>query len=265
MQTDDPATREAPEELAQIRSLLRPPPVPGLSDWGISPAPSGSCSPEVEVTFISTYVLYFSKLSTQAKLAQFHQLKRDLTHPKHFNDSLMANRSFRNPHLYTKLVEFVDVDERTTNFPKDIWDPEDVKDEWFADKIGTWAFASAHPRGADAVMSTTCSFLLGATSSAYTTYNPCPHPTSHICAQTCLFGRAMSEAEYQKQRSEQQQANASKRSHLEFAPASSKATGLQPRSADRELSSGAKKARTQGYGPPQRISGISREKGTRWR
>jgi len=49
----------------------------------------------------------------------------------------MSNRSFRNPHLYAKLVEFVDVDERTTNFPLDIWNPEDVNDEWFADRIGT--------------------------------------------------------------------------------------------------------------------------------
>lgn len=49
----------------------------------------------------------------------------------------MSNRSFRNPHLYTKLVEFVDVDERTTNFSRDLWDPNDVKPEWFADRIGT--------------------------------------------------------------------------------------------------------------------------------
>jgi hypothetical protein len=48
----------------------------------------------------------------------------------------MSNRSFRNPHLYAKLVEFVDVDERTTNFPKEIWDPHDVQEDWFADKIG---------------------------------------------------------------------------------------------------------------------------------
>jgi hypothetical protein len=49
----------------------------------------------------------------------------------------MSNRSFRNPHLYAKLVEFVDVDERTTNFPKDMWDPDDIRPEWFADSIGT--------------------------------------------------------------------------------------------------------------------------------
>ena len=50
----------------------------------------------------------------------------------------MSNRSFRNPHLYTKLVEFVDVDERTTNFPKDIWDPENVQKDWFAHQIGKY-------------------------------------------------------------------------------------------------------------------------------
>ena len=72
----------------------------------------------------------------KAKLAQFLALKRDPAHPKHFNDSLMSNRSFRNPHLYAKLVEFVDVDERTTNFPRSIWDPMDVRDEWFAERIG---------------------------------------------------------------------------------------------------------------------------------
>lgn len=48
----------------------------------------------------------------------------------------MANKAFRNPHIYAKLVEFVDVDEMGTKFPKDIWDPFDLKPEWYADKIG---------------------------------------------------------------------------------------------------------------------------------
>jgi hypothetical protein len=67
----------------------------------------------------------------------------------------MSNRSFRNPHLYAKLVEFVDVDERTTNFPRDIWDPNDVREEWFADRIGTCPpqrvleeLCSCHPKNA---------------------------------------------------------------------------------------------------------------------
>ncbi|KAI0266555.1 HCNGP-like protein-domain-containing protein [Gloeopeniophorella convolvens] len=91
----------------------------GVQDWGIPAASTAPYDPAIE-----------------AKLAKFHELKRDPDQPKHFNDSLMSNRSFRNPHLYAKLVEFVDVDERATNFPKNIWDPHDVQDGWFADKIG---------------------------------------------------------------------------------------------------------------------------------
>lgn len=48
----------------------------------------------------------------------------------------MSNRSFRNPHLFAKLVEFVDVDERTTNFTSDVWALDDFEPEWYADKIG---------------------------------------------------------------------------------------------------------------------------------
>ncbi|KAH7926146.1 hypothetical protein BV22DRAFT_1128420 [Leucogyrophana mollusca] len=117
-----PATSSAGEtdELIRLQALLRPPPISGVSDWGIPPESSSLCDPV-----------------TEAKLAQFHTLKRDPQNPKHFNDSLMSNRSFRNPHLYAKLVEFIDVDERTTNFPEDIWNPSNVQKEWFADSIGT--------------------------------------------------------------------------------------------------------------------------------
>ncbi|KAF8825803.1 HCNGP-domain-containing protein [Lentinula edodes] len=107
--------------LARIRALLCPPPIPGLADWGIPPEAETACDPELE-----------------AKLKQFHQLK-SLPTPKHFNDTLMSNRSFRNPHLYAQLVEFVNIDERTTNFPKDIWNPDEVRDgEWDAEKIAKY-------------------------------------------------------------------------------------------------------------------------------
>ncbi|KAG2154135.1 HCNGP-like protein-domain-containing protein [Suillus bovinus] len=109
---------EEADEISHIRQLLRQPPIPGFTDWGISPASLSPYDPVI-----------------QTKLAQFHALKQDSEHPKHFNDSLMSNRSFRNPHLYAKLVEFVDVDERTTNFPKDMWDPDDMRSEWFANSI----------------------------------------------------------------------------------------------------------------------------------
>ena len=96
----------------------------------------------------------------QHKLAQFHALKRDPAQRRHFNDSLMASRAFRNPHLYAKLVEFVAADERATNFPRRAGDPfalvsladggatdsaidvdgdEGLRPEWFVDNIGACA------------------------------------------------------------------------------------------------------------------------------
>ncbi|KAF9443065.1 HCNGP-domain-containing protein [Macrolepiota fuliginosa MF-IS2] len=118
--SDQNRTPTHPEdELSRIRVILKPPPIPGVQDWGIPPPSTEPCNPAI-----------------QTKLAQFSALKHDPHNPKHFNDSLMSNRSFRNPHLFAKLVEFVDVDERVTNFPRDIWDPEDVQEEWYADKIG---------------------------------------------------------------------------------------------------------------------------------
>ncbi|KAL5522356.1 hypothetical protein ACEPAG_8372 [Sanghuangporus baumii] len=109
------------DELARIRTLLRPPPIPGIDDWDIPSVPNeddDDCDPALI-----------------AKLSQFQELKRDPSNPRHFNDSLMSNRSFRNPHLYAQLVDFVDVDECTTNFPADMWDPRDVREEWFAERI----------------------------------------------------------------------------------------------------------------------------------
>jgi len=105
------------DELTRIRALLMPPPIPGVEDWGIPPASTEPCDPAL-----------------QTKLAQFHALKTS-TPPKHFNDSLMGSRAFRNPHLYAKLVEFVDVDERTTNFPPALWDPSAVDASWYADAL----------------------------------------------------------------------------------------------------------------------------------
>lgn len=127
------------DELARFRQLVRPPHIPGIVDWGIPPPSTEPCNPAIE-----------------HKLAQFHALKRDPAQRRHFNDSLMASRAFRNPHLYAKLVEFVAADERATNFPRRAGDPfalvsladggatdsaidvdgdEGLRPEWFADNI----------------------------------------------------------------------------------------------------------------------------------
>ncbi|KAF8068923.1 hypothetical protein FPV67DRAFT_1097217 [Lyophyllum atratum] len=68
------AAQQAQDELARIRALIQPPPIPGVEDWGIPPA---STEPPDR--------------ANATKLAQFHALKRDPTTPKHFNDSLMSN------------------------------------------------------------------------------------------------------------------------------------------------------------------------------
>ncbi|KAL1411962.1 hypothetical protein Q8F55_002955 [Vanrija albida] len=69
-------------------------------DWGIPP-PAGPPS---------------SALS--AKVAQFLQLKRG---GQHINTSLLQSSSFANPHIYAKLVEFVELDETATAFPAAGW------------------------------------------------------------------------------------------------------------------------------------------------
>ncbi|KAG8745385.1 hypothetical protein FRC10_008244 [Ceratobasidium sp. 414] len=96
-------------ELAQIRALLQPPPIPGVEDFGIPPPSENKVDPELA-----------------AKVAKFLALKKQGTH---FNDILMRNKSFNNPHIYAKLVDFVDVDETGTNFPKNMWDPHDIQPE----------------------------------------------------------------------------------------------------------------------------------------
>ncbi|KAE9398529.1 HCNGP-domain-containing protein, partial [Gymnopus androsaceus JB14] len=129
----------------RIRLLLRPPPIPGLDDWGIPPevTPEGStCDPALE-----------------AKLKQFHELK-SLPSPKHFNDTLMSNRSFRNPHLYAQLVDFVDIDERSTNFPKEIWDPDLVRyGEWDAEKIAAYQKTRSEQQSQQAKARTNIDFM----------------------------------------------------------------------------------------------------------
>lgn len=73
----------------------------------------------------------------QSKLAQFHILKSNPDDPKHFNDSLMGSQAFRNPHLYARLVEFVDVDERASNISPAEDGLEHIPSDWYADAICT--------------------------------------------------------------------------------------------------------------------------------
>ncbi|KAF9287975.1 hypothetical protein BGZ68_000997 [Mortierella alpina] len=82
---------------ALMRSLLKPKPIPGVDNFGIPAEPKGEINPAV-----------------QAKMEQFLHVK--LTRGIHFNQSLMKNKNFRNPHIYTSLVEFVQLNETGSNF-----------------------------------------------------------------------------------------------------------------------------------------------------
>jgi hypothetical protein len=48
------------------------------------------------------------------KLAHFHKLKKE--QGTHFNQSLNRNRSFHNPHIYSKLVQWVEVEETGSGY-----------------------------------------------------------------------------------------------------------------------------------------------------
>ncbi|GHJ88880.1 hypothetical protein NliqN6_5282 [Naganishia liquefaciens] len=55
----------------------------------------------------------------QAKVANFLRLK--VEQDRHINTTLLSSTAFANPHIYSKLVEFVDIDERGSAFPGGGW------------------------------------------------------------------------------------------------------------------------------------------------
>jgi len=276
----NPPDAEPLDEMFQIRALLRPPPIEDTEDWGIPPEVAEACDPALQVIFpFFVHTKHFYEwVSIQAKLAQFSALKRDPVNPKHFNDSLMSNRSFRNPHLYTKLVEFVNVDERATNFPKDMWDPNDVKKDWFADQIGMFdlpvsrnpvhailfAFAFAFPPlllwnacASAPVITPSTSHFANATSTSLPPFF-CYSRLAKICSNPvgCNSWVRQFKADAQKERSERQAAAqvSGKRTHIDFS--SSKERGSAPP---------AKKSRFQPHGTGSGGVPIARERQkTRW-
>ncbi|KAI9199292.1 HCNGP-like protein-domain-containing protein [Polychytrium aggregatum] len=114
---------EAVTELEVIRAVLKPDPIEGLDNYGIPPEPEGECDPEI-----------------QAKIAHFIELKERGTR---LNDTLTKMHSFRNPSIMSKLIEYLDLDEYGSNYPKDMYDPHGFPPETYHDELGelpnTWA------------------------------------------------------------------------------------------------------------------------------
>lgn len=98
------------EDLFRELPFLGPPVEPNQQPyWGISTeqfrllSDTSSEQPPMPVSPI-----------VQANLERFHELKKQGIH---FNENLMGNRSFKNPHVYSQLVEFLDIDETRSNLP----------------------------------------------------------------------------------------------------------------------------------------------------
>ena len=45
------------------------------------------------------------------------------------NESIKQKKSYRNPSIYQKLIDFLDIDEMGSNFPKDVFDPKKFRED----------------------------------------------------------------------------------------------------------------------------------------
>ena len=106
-------TEDDPETEAQREA---PPHVEAWTE-GVSlpPEPPGSCSP-----------------SLQEDINRLYQRKKETGYD--MNAAIQGRKAFRNPSIYEKLIQFCNIDEHGTNFPKDLYDghlfgPESYYDE----------------------------------------------------------------------------------------------------------------------------------------
>ncbi|KAH9451040.1 hypothetical protein MJO28_009482 [Puccinia striiformis f. sp. tritici] len=53
----------------------------------------------------------------------------------YFNDNLIASKSYRNPNIHPKLVEFLNVNQNSTNFDLKYWNPLGFPKDAYSDSI----------------------------------------------------------------------------------------------------------------------------------
>ncbi|KAI8331207.1 HCNGP-like protein-domain-containing protein [Chlamydoabsidia padenii] len=114
--TASPLSTTAPADRStRLKTILTPKPIPSVDNWGIPPEPQIECDPD-----------------RLEKIQHFLSLRRS---GHRLNDHLQRNKSFRNPRIYAKLVEFVDLDETGSNFPTDQFDPTSFPASSYIDGI----------------------------------------------------------------------------------------------------------------------------------
>ncbi|RKP04993.1 HCNGP-like protein-domain-containing protein [Thamnocephalis sphaerospora] len=91
-----------------------PPPLPDADDWCLPPVVTELCDDAFQAS-------------------GWHRLMEE--QQVYFNDRLLGSQAFRNPHLYAKLVEFLDLDETGSNLPQTVFDPHGWPPEAFAEEI----------------------------------------------------------------------------------------------------------------------------------
>ncbi|KAI7894218.1 HCNGP-like protein-domain-containing protein [Mucor mucedo] len=103
------------EHHRRLMAALAPKPIEGVDNWGIPDEPAAPCDPDR-----AERIAHFLSLR-----ASGHRLNNHLQH----------NKAFRNPRIYARLVDFVEVDEFGSNFDKNDFDPNGFSKELYIDGI----------------------------------------------------------------------------------------------------------------------------------
>ncbi|KAK4512909.1 uncharacterized protein ATC70_003619 [Mucor velutinosus] len=103
------------EHNKRLMAALAAKPIAGVENWGIPNEPNTACDAE-----------------RQERITHFLSLRAS---GHRLNDHLQHNKAFRNPRIYTKLVEFTEVDEIGSNFEKQEFDPHGFPAEMYIDGI----------------------------------------------------------------------------------------------------------------------------------
>lgn len=103
------------EHNKRLMAALAAKQIPGVENWGIPNEPDTACDAE-----------------RQERISHFLSLRAS---GHRLNDHLQHNKAFRNPRIYTKLVEFTEVDEIGSNFDKQEFDPHGFSADMHIDGI----------------------------------------------------------------------------------------------------------------------------------
>ncbi|CAG2235201.1 SAP30-binding protein [Mytilus edulis] len=91
----------------------------------IPPAPPGKCRLNYN-QFKRISVLLQDKIS-----GLFEKMRKGLD----MNDKIQRRKDFRNPSIYEKLIEFIGIDEKGSNYPAEVFDPHAWGKESFYDQL----------------------------------------------------------------------------------------------------------------------------------